>query len=90
MGIPPLLLPQIPSSCVWGVPPVHQMGGMRLSTYFSFKGLAEDRFELHTYISREIFSASLVGLARNAHLYPPLSLWRKEAAQFAAFNYICL
>lgn len=63
MGIPPLLLPQIPSSCVWGVPPVHQMGGMRLSTYISFKGLAEDRFELHVYISREVFSASVVGLA---------------------------
>lgn len=55
MGIPPLLLPQIPSSCVWGVLPVHQMGGMRLSTDFSFKGLAEDRFELHMYISREVF-----------------------------------
>lgn len=49
-GIPPLFLPQIPSSCMWGVPPVHQTGGMRLSTYFSFKGLAEDRFELHAYI----------------------------------------
>jgi len=50
MGIPLLLLPQIPSSCVRGVPPAHQTGRMRLSTCFSFKGLAEDRLELHTYI----------------------------------------
>lgn len=50
MGIPLLILPQIPSSCVGNVLSVHQMGRMRLSTYFSFKGLAEDRFELHTYI----------------------------------------